>query len=1567
MRQKLGSSDSKVLLQHLRKNGFLAGDTISQLGDMTEDAFRGLCHSLDVINAIAALDDSWLDPLVSFLESRSHPKVFVQNVRKKIVSARISSLNDLSAAITPLFILAHDLPHMLVGYFQDSSVLEKLGIAGATSASGGDGGVGDAATASSQPEPGSGGGGGGTAGDDGRRAAASSGYGVVSIVPQHPPALREKTGAFPDGESIVAASRGGGGGNCSGGDGDAVASSFHLASAECCGRGGAGGGEEGGGGGGTCGPQMRVFGGGDGNFFSLSLVESGGGGGKGSGGCGEVDRGGGGGGEGSENESEIGDDPPALLGAANKETANNAGGEDCRGGGGNNTVAASFHTASGEDGGSGSDGTCSKQVGESGGSGGRDGDFSSSSCVESGGEGGGGGGGITSCKSGDGSSKDVSKGGRGDSSSSENERREENSSESDEKHEPRIGTSSQGDVSGPNSSHASSLSSAEKNMADAHLEVEMREASGNEHCSRSHRSKSAATGLSSSSSSSSSSSESGSREEDSSESEERHERRIGTSPQGDVSGRNSSHLSLSSAEKNSSDAHRELEMREVPGNEPCSDCSESAATGLSSLSVDGAASAELYDPENPAVPELIADKPPNPRPALFCGMADESNFWADFASIESQGVAMLFADKLLQTSFYFGTVTCADDKKQTVSIHFNDDDREDDVSIIDPDLVFLRGEYGMICLTCAGPDADLICKDCKASFHFNCIYSGSKRRSKPKVSKPIKLRAWMSHGCTPEKSESEIECINKTFNDDQLSEQHCALCGQLPIVVQTRKAPEADKRGVSQCEHCKVVHCWSCSGYFLENTKRYACFRCMGGINKYNQALESKFLELAELVEKEISKWSRDKSRGVGAGSKAAAKRKARRTADNYLESPVFVSFANSMMHHQRNLDPLSFPKHFDLFLRMILYLLEIRKPVPITPYDVLRIMGFDRRVTLEMLILVSQQTILEIGVKDLTKFSLRAMSSTGILRIGILSGDFGGLHPTPNLLRCLFDFINRSKFSLTVFSRSNECPEVQADLLQRTHHPFISFGGEASDDEIAFRIREREIDFLFDINGHTHGGSPKVLARWAAPVQIGYLGYAGVPHAPECVSHYITDDHVVSRYEASRSPRECPIFVSCCQGNAHRLRYPGAPEITPISRLLAMRQERLPTEDGVFVFFCLSDLSKLGGYTFLKIALDLLNKNSNSVMWLLSEPAIACENVKQWLTLQGNDCQGKPWIDRFFFAQQIPKELHLKRIALGSVAMYPFPYSAHTVAIDNWTAGRPGVSVSIPEDDLTLARWASNVPGSIANALHGPGNPWVTWSFFEQSQVLHYFAQNPSDIEPWVERTIALKKLKYSIFGEHHVREIEQGLHILAEEYIKGEGIPRREEVDAKITMKMPPPPKCPLPNPLRIDMMSSKRLGRLERLAMGLSLRPSPDSGTLFELDSARFIFSLFQATSDHETKCLVDVSGQSILAELASSMEFQQCFAIWPMDRISYYLDYVRPRLDEKRLLGKEIGFSFYDRQRELGGSVRHDDVDRGFFFDYPRNAQLLVLSVSDSEVYIWKNTLELIKQKNSLGAP
>jgi hypothetical protein len=119
-----------VLLRHLKINGFLFGDEIHSLGDMREDVFRSMCQSGDVINAITALDDSWLDPFVSVMESKGCSKDFVKIVKKKIVSARISSLDDLVKAITPAFLRDNDLPQVLYTWLQDRSVLEKIGISG---------------------------------------------------------------------------------------------------------------------------------------------------------------------------------------------------------------------------------------------------------------------------------------------------------------------------------------------------------------------------------------------------------------------------------------------------------------------------------------------------------------------------------------------------------------------------------------------------------------------------------------------------------------------------------------------------------------------------------------------------------------------------------------------------------------------------------------------------------------------------------------------------------------------------------------------------------------------------------------------------------------------------------------------------------------------------------------------------------------------------------------------------------------------------------------------------------------------------------------------------------------------------------------------------------------------------------------------------------------------------------------------------------------------------------------------------------------------------------------------
>jgi hypothetical protein len=328
------------------------------------------------------------------------------------------------------------------------------------------------------------------------------------------------------------------------------------------------------------------------------------------------------------------------------------------------------------------------------------------------------------------------------------------------------------------------------------------------------------------------------------------------------------------------------------------------------------------------------------------------------------------------------------------------------------------------------------------------------------------------------------------------------------------------------------------------------------------------------------------------------------------------------------------------------------------------------------------------------------------------------------------------------------------------------------------------------------------VLKLRPARRQWSFLGFPAVPNAKGTVDFVITDLHVFSTEEAVQIDEGLAVLTRC-QCNSIVTRYHGDPsEMSPDSRALAKGQERLPTEEGKFIFEIFSDLSKLN-YTFLKVLLEILNRNPNSLAWCLANPGLACENIKCWLKMQGKDDNGNHWITRFVFTETVLKDSHILRSALGSVCLFTYPYSAHTVASDSTGALVPGISVSIPSEEVIWSRWAYNVPGSLALALFGPGSPWLTWSIHEQFQVADFFAKNPRDLALWVERMRTLKEQQYGVFDEgHFVKEFEKALRMVADEFVDG---CRSRVIDARIAQDAPPLSGA-LPNPPRIDCESSK-----------------------------------------------------------------------------------------------------------------------------------------------------------------
>jgi protein O-GlcNAc transferase len=109
-------------------------------------------------------------------------------------------------------------------------------------------------------------------------------------------------------------------------------------------------------------------------------------------------------------------------------------------------------------------------------------------------------------------------------------------------------------------------------------------------------------------------------------------------------------------------------------------------------------------------------------------------------------------------------------------------------------------------------------------------------------------------------------------------------------------------------------------------------------------------------------------------------------------------------------------------------------------------------------------------------------------LRIGYVSPDLRH-HAVAYFIEGVFRNHDRSSFEVHALDVS---PYGEDDVARRLagycdHWHRL---GECSDDEITAFIREREIDVLVDLSGHTAHNRLLVFARRPAPVQVGWFGY---------------------------------------------------------------------------------------------------------------------------------------------------------------------------------------------------------------------------------------------------------------------------------------------------------------------------------------------------------------------------------------------------------------------------------------------------------------------------------------------
>jgi len=125
-------------------------------------------------------------------------------------------------------------------------------------------------------------------------------------------------------------------------------------------------------------------------------------------------------------------------------------------------------------------------------------------------------------------------------------------------------------------------------------------------------------------------------------------------------------------------------------------------------------------------------------------------------------------------------------------------------------------------------------------------------------------------------------------------------------------------------------------------------------------------------------------------------------------------------------------------------------------------------------------------------------------LKIGYVSPAFFK-HPVFNFLEPLLKQHDKNHFE--IFAYAEVAREDQATLSCKKHVDHWTGTTGMTDDELARRIREDNIDILVDLAGHTGKNRLAVFARKPAPVSLHWLDF-GYTTGLTAIDYYLTDIH---------------------------------------------------------------------------------------------------------------------------------------------------------------------------------------------------------------------------------------------------------------------------------------------------------------------------------------------------------------------------------------------------------------------------------------------------------------------------
>lgn len=215
----------------------------------------------------------------------------------------------------------------------------------------------------------------------------------------------------------------------------------------------------------------------------------------------------------------------------------------------------------------------------------------------------------------------------------------------------------------------------------------------------------------------------------------------------------------------------------------------------------------------------------------------------------------------------------------------------------------------------------------------------------------------------------------------------------------------------------------------------------------------------------------------------------------------------------------------------------------------------------------------------------------------------------------------------------------------------------DMTDDDLAQKIRDDEIDILVDLSGYTEGHRLLVFARKPAPVQVSGLGNgAGTGLA---VMDYLFSDPV------SIPAEEAHHFAEEIVNLPYRLGYQPPPKIPPVQALPALSK-------GYITFGCLNNLMKVSDQA-LALWAEIIREVPDSRLLLkgtlLNDMEIRSGFLKKLLGLGMKE-------DSIQLLGGSPQWEHLEVYHQVDIALDPFPYGGGISTYESLCMGVPVITL---------------------------------------------------------------------------------------------------------------------------------------------------------------------------------------------------------------------------------------------------------------------------------------------------